>query len=179
MGLPGNNVGLGKRDLLRDYNIPWQKLFWKTQHPEEIPIKYGSDVNIELMGSNVDIFDQLQSGEIDGYIIPHPPEKIMIPGCGIRRVFSEPQDTAKYYMEKHGYFPIMHLLVMKNSILESNPTVGKYLISMFEQAKKISREFYVDPGFTQIPCARIALERQTVELGSDLWPSGISLDRKN
>ena len=170
---------LAKGDLFRDYDIPWRKIFWKTQHVEEIPIEYGSDVNIELIGGGVDIFDQLQSGEIDGYINPHPPEKIMTPGCGIRRLFNESQDTAKHYIENHGYVPIMHMLVMKKSILESNPTIGKSLINMFDLATKISREFYVDPGFTQIPYTRNALERQIVELGSDLWPSGISQNLKN
>jgi 4,5-dihydroxyphthalate decarboxylase len=68
---------------------------------------------------------------------------------------------------------------VKKSILESNPTLGKQLISMFEQAKEKSRGFYVDPGFTQIPHVRIALEHQISELGSNLWPSGVSQNYNN
>ncbi|HIF58190.1 MAG TPA: taurine ABC transporter substrate-binding protein [Rhodospirillales bacterium] len=170
---------LAKGDLLRDFDVPWQKILWKTQHPEEIPIEYGDDVNIEFLGNNASILDLLQSGEIDGYINPHPPERIMTPGCGIHRLFEETQVTSKTYMEKYGYLPIMHLLVVKKSILESNPSLGKQLISMFEQAKEKSRGFYVDPGFTQIPHVRIALEHQISELGSNLWPSGVSQNYKN
>jgi len=170
---------LAKGDLLRDYDVPWKKALWKTQHPEEISMEYGNDVSIELLEDGANIFDMLQSGKIDGCIDPHPPEKIMTPGYGIRRLFNEPEVTAMQYVEKHGYLPIMHLLAIKREIMESNPNLGMELINMFDTAQKISRDYYVDPGFTLVCHARNALERQCADLGSDLWSSGITRNRQN
>ena len=93
---------LAKGDLKRDYGVDWRDIHWLTQNPEEIRMDYGNDVRIEQLPVGYDVVAALLEGEIDAYINPHPPEAIMTPNQGIRRLFPEWRETTGAYFRKHG-----------------------------------------------------------------------------
>lgn len=170
---------LAKGDLQRDHGVSWRDIRWRAQHPEEIPADYGSDVDVAPLGGDGDVVEALLSGAVDAYINPHPPEAVMTPGNGICRLTPEPEAAGRSYAERHGYLPIMHLIAVKRAVMDKVPALGRALIGMFDRAREISRDYYVDPGFSQIAHARNALERQIEAIGADPWTSGLAANRRN
>jgi 4,5-dihydroxyphthalate decarboxylase len=164
---------LAKGDLRRDYGVDWRNIRWLTQHPEEIGKEYGPGVSIEPLPKGFDVEAALRSGEVDAYITPHPPEAIITPGKGISRLFPNWFETTRLYFQKHGYFPIMHLIAVKAEILERHPGLTGELRRMFDEAKSIARSLYVDPNFSMIMHARNTLEYETASYGADVWRSGL------
>ena len=170
---------LAKGDLQRQFGVPWREVCWLTQHPEEISTDYGPDVHIELIGAREDPATWLLDGRADAYINPHPPERLMRAGSGIRRLVPDPSAAARDYVQRFGYFPIMHMLAIRRALLEQRPELGLDIMQMFDAAKRQAREYYVDPGFSLLAQGRNLIERQEEELGTDLWPSGLQANHKN
>lgn len=170
---------LAKGDLQRQFGVPWQEVCWLTQHPEEIPTDYGSGIRIELIGAQEDPATWLLDRRADAYINPHPPERLMSAGSGIRRLVPDPSAAARDYVRQFGYFPIMHLLAMRRALLEQRPELGLGIMQMFDAAKAQAREYYVDPGFSLLAQGRNLMEKQEEVLGTDLWPSGLEANHKN
>ena len=141
---------------------------------------YGNDVRIEQLPIGYDVVAALLEGEIDAYINPHPPEAIMTPNQGIRRLFPEWRETTGAYFRKHGYFPIMHVLAVKRELLAYHPGLPTELMRMFDDARRLAREYYVDPNFSMIMHARNTLEEEITAYAPDVWRSGLDqLNRKN
>jgi 4,5-dihydroxyphthalate decarboxylase len=170
---------LAKGDLQRQYGVPWQDVCWLTQHPEEIPADYGPDVRIELIGAERDPATWLRDGRADAYINPHPPERMMSAGSGIRRLVPDASGAARDYVRQFGYFPIMHMLAIRRELLDRRPELGLEIMHMFDTAKQQAREYYVDPGFSLLAQGRNLMEKQEEELGADLWPSGLEANHAN
>lgn len=170
---------LAKGDLKRDYGVDWQNIHWLTQKPEEIRMDYGPDVKIEALPDDFNLEKALCAGDVDAYINPHPPERIMNPGRGISRLFPDWSDTTGKYFNTHKYFPIMHVLGVKTDLLNHYPGMADELMRMFDEAKSRALSFYIDPNYSMIMHARNTLEYEAVAYNVDVWPSGIEANRNN
>lgn len=170
---------LAKGDLKRDHAIDWREIDWLTQRPEEIPIDLSHEVRIHQTPPDSNPFELLRSGAADAYINPHPAEKIMTPGSGIRRLFPDWQQTTRSYFERYGYFPVMHALAVKPAILERVPDLPSQLFRLFSEAKALARDFYVDPGFSMVMHCRNTLEFEVANYSHDAWADGLEKNRSN
>ena len=170
---------LARGDLERDYGVDWRDIVWMTQHPEEMPWSGESICRIERLPVGADVADLLKQGAVDAYIFPHPPRSIVDPGSGIRRLFADPEAECVRYVERHGYYPIMHLLALRQEVAERHPELPRELIRMWDESVAHADEFYVDPGFSMLAFARTQYERQHSVLGANPWVSGLSTNRRN
>ncbi len=80
---------------------------------------------------------------------------------------------------KYGYFPVMHLLVIRRDVAERVPELGLALIDLWEQSKHIAYDYYEDPAYPLLAWGWNAFEAQRDRLGPDLWPSGLAANRAN
>jgi len=170
---------LAKGDLKRDFGLNWEDIIWMAENPEEISHDYGSDVRIERLSPQTDVVQALRTGEIDACINPHPPEPMMTPGNGVDRLFPDWQEATFGYFKRYGYFPIMHVLVIKTEHLQSDPSLGTALVQIFDEAKSMARQFYVDPGYSMVMHTRNTLEYEFDKYSADTWPSGLDANRQN
>ncbi len=171
---------LAKGDLLRDHGLDWRDVHWIAQHPEEISKSYDSQLKMSSAEPGFDPFEALRDGSVDAYINPHPPERVATPGNGISRLFADSETVSQEYTRKHGYFPIMHVLALKRSVLQAFPSLAAELYGLFDTAKEIARQFYVDPNFSMLMHSRNLLEREEHMHSPSLWEAGMTpLNRKN
>ncbi|MEQ8441740.1 MAG: taurine ABC transporter substrate-binding protein [Alphaproteobacteria bacterium] len=171
---------LAKGDLKRDHGVDWRDIHWVAQHREEIPKSYDGDLMLSLADPGFDPHVALLDGLVDAYINPHPPERIMVPGSGVSRLFPDGEGASRDYVAKHGYFPIMHVLALKASVLDAHPGLASDLMHLFGAAKETARQYYVDPNFSTVMHARNLLEREEQTLGPSLWNFGLDeTNRRN
>ncbi len=191
--LIGRNVGinafqvtlsvLAKGDLKREYGVPWEKINWYCMRPEQLPVQFSPDVSVQRIPKGADIGEMLVKGEIDALISPQRPANttasLAAAGGKVRRLFSDPRAEDEKYFRKHGFFPVMHLFVIRRELAERMPDLAAAFIDMWERAKCLAYQYYEDPAYSLLAWGSNAYQAQQEIMGSDPWPSGVMANRAN
>jgi len=113
----------------------------------------------------------LASGELDAAIgadVDHPDVKPLIPN---------PKDAAFTALRDSGHYPINHLMVVKQDLLEAHPELGPDLFNAFAQAKRLYVE-KLKAGTIDKPTAMDEMHKRVMEItGRDPLPYGIEPNR--
>ena len=78
----------------------------------------------------------------------------------VRRLFADPQAEESRYFAKNGYWPIMHLIVIKKDAAEREPEMPMRLMKAFESAHRIAAGYLDDPGASRLAWTKYARERE-------------------
>jgi 4,5-dihydroxyphthalate decarboxylase len=185
--LAGRKVGLWafqvtmsvlfKGDLKGYYGVPWEGIEWHTQYPEEMPWSHPS-VKLHQAPPGMDLAQMLIEREIDAYVHPHPPH-LMQQSPEVTRLFAEPELECARYAAARGYYPIMHLVAIKEERVRERPALPRELMTLLEEAKRVACDFYHDPGYALLAFSRNTYERQLASLGADPWTAGLKANRAN
>jgi 4,5-dihydroxyphthalate decarboxylase len=194
--LRGRRVGLPEyqltaclwiRGILKDeYGVTPDSVQWLIggeETPgriEKVPLKLPPEIKIQPIGEHQTLNEMLEKGEIDALIAPRAPSSFMKGSPHVKRLFENYPEAEKAYYRKTGIFPIMHVVVIKDEILEANPWVAMNLYQAFVEAKNMAYE-----GLKQSAALKVTLPwvinewENTVRLmGEDYWPYGIEKNRK-
>ena len=170
---------LGKGDLKLDYDVAWEKIHWVCMRKELVPVDLGDDVKVELMPEGKDMGMMLCEGEIEALISPQPRQSMLERPGRYRRLFPDVHAEEVRYFNKHGYYPIMHLVVCKRELAEKYPDLPSDLVRVFDDAKNIAYSFYGDSNYSLLADGRTLYEQQCADFGNDPWPNGFRANRKN
>ena len=170
---------LAKGDLKFDYNVPWEKIKWYAQGAEELDWKAGDDIFLDRIPDGRNAGDMLVEGKLDGVFSPHPPHVILERTDRVQRLFPDVRGECLKHFKKHGFYPIMHLMVFHEELVEREAWLPSAMIDMWEDAKRQAMDFYSDPGYALLGFARSEYESQLQALGPDPWPSGLKPNKKN
>jgi 4,5-dihydroxyphthalate decarboxylase len=121
----------------------------------------------------------LCDGELDALISPQPRPSMLARPDAYRRLFADPRAEEVTYFRKHGFYPIMHLVVMKRSVAERFPELPRELMHTFEAAKRLAWTYYEDSNYSLLIDARNLAEEQRATFGPDPWPYGLAANRSN
>jgi 4,5-dihydroxyphthalate decarboxylase len=92
----------------------------------------------------------------------------------VRQLFPNAREAEAAYFRKTGIIPIMHVLVIRRSIVERFPKLPQKLFELFSQAKQLGREW-----IRSIPSLNMAWKNQYLEEevkvfdGRDPWAYGL------
>ena len=170
---------LAKGDLNLDYGVDWRTISWHSMRPELVPIDLGDDVSCSPIGKGKDIGNMLCDGEIDALISPQPRQSMLDRPGDYRRLFPDVQAEEVRYIKTHGFWPIMHLMVMKKELAEKHPDLPCELIDLFDEAKRQAYQFYDDSNYALLVDARLTIERERQLFGADPMPNGLAANKKN
>jgi len=194
--LRGKRIGLPEyqltaclwiRGILKDeYGVAPTDVQWFTggeETPgriEKVALQLPPEIKIQPIGEKQTLNEMLENGEIDAMIAPRAPSSFMKGSPNVKRLFENYAEAEKAYYKKTGIFPIMHVIVIKDEILDRHPWVAMNLYQAFVEAKNIIYE-----GLKQVTALKVTLPwvmnewERTVELmGEDYWPYGVDKNRK-
>ncbi|MDX1514568.1 MAG: 4,5-dihydroxyphthalate decarboxylase, partial [Gammaproteobacteria bacterium] len=97
----------------------------------------------------------------------------------VRRLFPDVRDESTRYFRKHGYCPIMHLMIFAQELVEQLPALPKIIIDLWDEARHLTESYYEDPGYSLLLFSRDEIEKQRELLQADPWRSGLSANRAN
>jgi len=83
----------------------------------------------------------------------------------------------KEYYLRTKIFPIRHVVVVKNSILERHPWVGQSLVEAFTKAKEMGIKHVSDTRRSFLAWYGAELEEERELFGEDAWPYNIKDNR--
>ena len=112
---------LAKGDLKFEYGVPWEEIHWLLEDEEKIAFEPRPGVKIENLPPGTDVGHLLRDGKVDAVIQPHPPHSMTSGEVPMRRLFADPDAEELRYFKKYGYFPIMHILAIRNEVAEREP----------------------------------------------------------
>src|SRR5262249_13164505 len=137
-------------------------------------------LNIEMMPGGKWLDVMLAEGEIPAMLSPDLPRLFRDGDKRIVRLFPNYKDIEIEFFRRTGIFPIMHVNVVRQEILDKYPWVATNLTKAFDQAKALAYRHTANPRTTPLAWVRTAWEEQQDVLGSDPWAYGLGdANRKN
>ncbi len=128
--------------LQNDYDVDLRKIRWVAEHEESfrIPWKAPEGLSLTAAGAGRNLFELLEEGKIDAFISPNVSRAIFRGSKKVKRLFPDYFEVEKDYYKRTGIYPMMHVEVIKDSILEKTPWVATSMMKAFTQAKEICNE---------------------------------------
>ena len=170
---------LAKGDLQSEYDVPWRKIQWIVTKEETLPFRPQEGVRIQLVPAGKKIGDMLEQGEIDALMMPHPPQPVVRGSNKVKRLFPNARQEEVRYFRKNGFYPIMHVVALKDEVLRQSPWLPQNIMETFEKAKQTCMHYYDDPNWSRLVWGRNLFEEERVVFGEDPWPYGVKRNRAN
>jgi len=173
-----NPVSLWMRGILQDeHGVPARSLKLRTNQQEQVPGWEPPEwMQIERLPKGQKIEDVLPAGSIDACMLPEiSPKHTRMPG--VRRLWPNFREVEKQYYLRTKIFPIRHVVVVKNEILEKHPWVAQSLVTAFTEAKERGIKHVSDTRRSFLAWYGAELEEERELFGGDPWPYNIKDNR--
>jgi len=157
--------------LATEYGVDLSKVTWvlaDEEHVEEYHKDYPSNVvyqagaNLGAMVANGELAAAIGVGRVDS-----PDVKPLIPSA---------REAEAAWYQKTGIYPINHTVVVKDSLLEADPTLAPRLFNAFKEAKAAFLQ-RLSSG-TELSSEEQALAQRRSLVGDDPLPYGLARNRK-
>jgi 4,5-dihydroxyphthalate decarboxylase len=140
--------------------------------PEGVPISAGP--------AGVDESELLVSGEVDAIFHALEPKAYREGDPIVDRLFTDPRTTEREYFARTGIFPIMHVVAIRDDVIEQHPWLPLAVFNAYSEAKQLNHDLMKNLGWALIslPWAGQELEETQELMGENFWPYGIEANRK-
>lgn len=174
-------AGLWARGLLSDdFGVRAQDIHWRRggmDQPglgERTPIKLAGNIDLQSIPDGKTLSGMLVDGELDAIISAHAPEPFLKGDPNIARLWPDFGSVEQDYFKRTGLFPIMHLIGIRRSLIESHAWLGPAVLEAFTRAKEIALEELEDIGISRasLPWLPSDVARAREIMGPDFWPYG-------
>jgi 4,5-dihydroxyphthalate decarboxylase len=164
-------TGLWARTVLAtQYGVDLSKITWVLSGDEHVA-EFRPPANVVPIEKGKKMGDMVASGELAAAIgveVDHPDVKPLITNA---------KDTAFEALAARGHYPINHLMVIREDLLEKHPDLGPDIFDAFVQAKKIYVEKLAS-GRIDKPTAVDELYKRVMDTtGRDPLPCGVGPNR--
>jgi 4,5-dihydroxyphthalate decarboxylase len=121
----------------------------------------------------------LLAGELDVIFSARPPQDSEGESPKLVRLLANSRELEQAYHAKTGIFPIMHAIVLQQSVLDQHPWIAMNLMQAFEAAKAASIERLSDITASHAPLPWIsdAMQAAKAAFGGELFPYGVVKNR--
>ena len=146
--------------------------FWNLPSAKEAPLKSG--IKIQQIGEDKSLSSMLEQGEIAALYSARNPSSFTKKAKSVGRLFPDfPKGEMDYYA-KTKIFPIMHTLVIRRDLYESNPWMAVSLLKAFTEAKELAYKALRQSGALRymLPWLPAEVEQASQLMGADYWPYG-------
>jgi 4,5-dihydroxyphthalate decarboxylase len=143
----------------------------KLSLPEGIRIEHVADRSLNEM---------MLSADLDAMISAREPDAFLAGDGRIARLWPETRKLEESYYRETGVFPIMHVIVIRNAVLDRHPWVAANLYKAFEQAKVNTMRHMDSSNSSRVPFAWAyeAVREAKRVFGEDFWPYGMEANRR-
>jgi 4,5-dihydroxyphthalate decarboxylase len=165
-------TGLWARSVLQhQYGVDLAGITWVLSGDEHVA-EFRAPANVVPIEKGKKMADMLASGELVAAIgadVEHPDVKTLIPNA---------KDAAFESLRTRGHYPINHLMVVKDELLEAHPELGPKIFDAFARAKRLYVE-RLAAGKIEKPTAIDELHKRVMDVtGKDPLPYGIAPNRQ-
>ncbi len=160
--------------LEQEYGVPHKSCEWFSEIDEDVEFVPPADLKLTRLPDDKYVEKMLVSGELDAVLHPDLIEPFLEGNPNVARLFPDYKNDEIAYYKKTQIFPIMHVMGIRNSIVEKYPWVPVELYKAFDEAKRIGMRRMENPRIAPVVWYREAWEEQEELLGKDPWQYGMT-----
>lgn len=174
-----NPIALWIRGLLQhEFNLPPSEIQWVADGSEDVPgWSPPSWLRIERAPAGRKMQDLLKAGELDAQILSDSGADASNINKIVRRLWPNYREVEVDYYRRTGIFPIRHLVVVKDEVLERDGEVASQLVRAFEDAKQQAYKYWADHRRSSLAWFGAEQEEERALLGPDPWPYSMEKNR--
>lgn len=170
-----NPIALWIRGLLQhEFNLPPSEIQWVADGAEDVPgWSPPSWLRMERAPAGRKMQDLLKTGELDAQILSDSGADASTINKVVRRLWPNYREVEVDYYRRTGIFPIRHLVVVKDEVLQRDPDVAAQLVRAFEDAKQQAYKYWADHRRSSLAWFGAEQEEERALLGPDPWPYSV------
>ncbi len=158
--------------LEHEYGVPHQSMEWFSELDETIEFQPAPGLRLTKLPNDKSVEAMLAAGELDAVIHPDLIKPMVQKDPRVARLFPDWKAEEIAFYKKTGIFPIMHVLGIKQEIVDRHPWVAINMFHAFNEAKKIAMKRMENPRMVPLVWYREAWEEQEEIVGTDPWEYG-------
>jgi 4,5-dihydroxyphthalate decarboxylase len=137
-------------------------------------------VSIEPVPEGRSLNDMLVAGELDALAVPRMPNAFVQGSPRVRRLFSNFRAVEQDYYRRTGIFPIMHSIVLRRDVYESNRWLAESLYKALVRAKEVyvADVYHAQALAYMLPWLLDEIEQTRGLMGDDYWAYGLEPNRR-
>lgn len=174
--------------LADDFGVDPAAIRWRTRaldagvRRERLELDLPSGMVVELIADGETLQDLLLAGEIDGLLAPKPPSTFLAGDARLRRVVPDYEAAEHGYFRHTGFFPIMHLIAVRKTLVAERPWLPRALLDAFTKARDMAlarlREVWLgSANRLSLSWLGATMERTLEIMGPDDWRYGYAANR--
>ena len=183
-------AALWMRGLMSDeYGVDPAQIHWRTgaldkgvRH-ERLTLDLPDGMVVEPIRDGETLQDLLLRGEIEAVLAPNPPTAFLDGNPIVVRIIPDFGDAERAYHAKTGFFPIMHLIAVRKTLVDEYPELAPPLLQAFTKARDIALADLLgiwlgSANRLSLPWLNEVMERTRACMGDDYWPYGFERNRE-
>jgi 4,5-dihydroxyphthalate decarboxylase len=175
-----NPIALWVRGLLQhEFGVPPGSIRWVADGAEHVPGWSPPPwLQIERAPAGRKMQSLLEAGELDAQILSDSGADAPTGNQLVRRLWPNYREVEVDYYRRTGIFPIRHVVVVKNEVLQRAPEAALQLVRAFEDAKQRAYRYWADHRRSYLAWFGAEQEEERALLGADPWPYSIEENRR-
>lgn len=175
-----------QRGLLQEeYGLAPNQVVWRTgglEQPgreERSPFTPPPGLDLAPIPHDQTLSGMLESGDLDALLVPRPPSCFLRGAANVARMFPDYRSVEQDWYRRRRLHPIMHLVIVRQSLVDRYPWLPASLFKTFRQAKDLAiaelERLVALP--VSLPWLGAELAATRAVLGADIWPYGFAENR--
>jgi 4,5-dihydroxyphthalate decarboxylase len=173
--------------LLDEYGVKPEEIKWRRGGIEEpgrderSPISLPASIDLKQIPDDKTLSGMLESGELDAVIGARAPSCFDRGAPNVGRLFPEFKALEQDYFRRTGFFPIMHLIGIRKTLVEQYPWLPVTVYNAFVAAKNVAVKDLNEVGqlMVHLPWVVDHFQETRRIMGEDYWPYGFNENLKN
>jgi len=171
--------------LQHDSNVDLTSIRWfqgglnAARSPDVLDLKPEGSFSIEFAPEGRSLNEMLEKGELDAIIGAERPRSFGI-SPQVQRLFPNYREVEEEYYRRSGIFPIMHTVVLKESLIRKYPWAAQSIYRAMLEAKLwMQNRIWGTGGFLRfmLPWLWDDMDKAYTLFGGDPWPYGLGPNR--
>ncbi len=174
--------------LASEYGVDLSTLKYRTGgldggvRKERLPLNLPDGFIVEPMRQDENLNDLLLNGELDALFAPKVPRSFLAGDRRIKRLFPDFAAVERTYYQKTGFFPVMHAIGIRTSLLEQHRWLAEAVYDAFVASRDLALGRLQDVWLgsanrLSLPWLHETMETTRQLMGPDFWPYGLDANR--
>jgi 4,5-dihydroxyphthalate decarboxylase len=165
--------------LQHEYGVPLKSIEWFAELEDDVEVSLPKNLELTRLPNEKSVETMLAQGELDAVLHSDLIKPFLANDARVARLFPSYKDEEIAYYKKTRIFPIMHVMGLRQSLVEQHPWVAVNLYKAFNEAKAIAMKRMQNPRIVPLAWYREAWEEQEAILGPDPWEYGLTENNRN
>jgi 4,5-dihydroxyphthalate decarboxylase len=165
--------------LQHEYGVLARDIEWVQGRADRLKHALPPDVRLTQAPAGIELGDLLERGELDFLMSANNPLSFRRGAQTVARLFPNYEELERDYYRRTKIYPIMHTVVIRRDVYESDPWVALSMYKALCQAKEHAYRWLAEGGSAKVSFAWVQplMEREQAIIGRDWYPYGIEPNR--